>query len=253
MSITFIISDKLFDFIIANKVSIDCLIDLTDALAEHNCDGTKEFLKDSINAIIEIVNEDNLGELQKLLNIFIYNYIDGWSIFKDIVYKSKFNKSIIASIINRRSYNGHSTNSLFKLLSDDELVEIYNWLVDNIKSVSEPDPTGAHPVNETKDFANGIISHFIESGNIIAYKKTKQAYIKNRVNKKDYEFYFKRGLHRAQYNKLQLTPINKKVLEELENKYYKEKKFIIGIDRSINIGNIIKSKIEHIGHKVERE
>lgn len=246
-------SDKLFDFIIGNKVSIDCLIDLTDALAEHNYGGTKEFLKDSINAIIEIVNEDNLGELQKLLNIFIYNYIDGWSIFKDIVYKSKFNKSIIASIINRKSYNGHSTNSLFKLLSDDELVEIYNWLVDNIKSVSEPDPTGAHPVNETKDFANGIISHFIESGNIIAYKKTKQAYIKNRVNKKDYEFYFKRGLHRAQYNKLQLTPINKKALEGLENKYYKEKKFIIGIDRSINIGNIIKSTIEHIGHKIEKE
>lgn len=247
-------SNKLYDFAITNKnISFDCLTEIIDKTIDHNYEAAKLFLKDAINVFVESLSENNLSALIKLLNILIYNYADGWSTVKETIYKNQFNKSIINSIIIRRNYHGHSTNSLFKVLSDEELIELYNWLVDNFKCVNEPDPTGPHPVDEVKDFANGIISYFIESGNIDAYNKTKQAYIKNRVNKKDYEFYFKRGLQRAQYNKLQLTPINKNVLEELENKYYKEKKFIIGIDRSINIGNIIKSKIEHIGHKVEKE
>jgi len=217
----------LFDLGKSKVLNEEIKTELIQFLSYHQYKPIEGYIKTCIQELLKAKEIDN-NKVGNLLNILFYGFGGkSWKYIKNLIYKNKIPKETFLILISKTaSQNIYANDSMYKLLNSKELIELYKWLIKKYPEINQSEyKTGfVHNTDWLKDFTEHIPDYFITSGNVDAYKKIKNSYLKNRKNKKDYQKSYNRNLKLTKYNYVQNIKIDYSKLTELEKLYYKEKK-----------------------------
>lgn len=249
----------LFDLIKFKNLNEEIKTELIQFLAYHQYEPIEEYIKNNIMELLKANEVDN-SKVGNLLNILFYGFQGKtWKYIKFLIYNNKISKEVLLILTSKTaSQNIYAQDSMYKLLNSKELIKLYKWLINKYPKINQSEyKTGVvHNTDYLKDFTEHIPDYFITNGNIDAYKKIKNAYLKNRKNKNNYKKFFNRNLKLTKYNYLQNIKINDSELMKLEKLYYKEKKggftlkfgkYIFGDNNTNHINENCNNKNIHIG------
>ncbi|MCM1010548.1 MAG: hypothetical protein NC390_06705 [Fusobacterium sp.] len=253
------LSINIFELIKTKQLNNGIQFELIQALAYKQYEPIGIYIQNSIKELMQAKEIDD-NKIGNLLNILFYGF-EGkfWKYIKKIIYKNKISKEAFLILMRKTaSQNIYANDSMYKLLSCNDLVELYKWIIKKYPYINQLEfKTGiVHDTDWLKDFTERIPDYFITTGNVKGYKKIKNVYLKNRKNKENYQKFFNRSLKLTKYNHLQSIKINHKTLAKLENLYFKEKKGLVNMkiaknifgDNNINIINEnCKNKTSNFG------
>ena len=248
------LASLLFEFSTSADLNDGIKMELIQDLAYHQYEPIKNYIKICIIELLKAKEIDN-NKIGDLLNILFYGFKGKtWSYIKNLIYNNKISKEAFLILIRKAaSQNIYAQDSMYKLLNSKDLIKLYKWLINKYPEINKSEyKTGVvHNTDWLKDFTEHIPDYFITNGNVDAYKKIKNTYLKNRKNKNNYKKFFNRSLKLTKYNYLQNIKIDYIALTELENLYYKEKKgwinmkigkYIFGDNNTNNISENCNNK-----------
>lgn len=211
----------------SNNINEEVKIELIQTLAYHQYAPVEIYIKTYIKTLLNAIEVDN-NKIGELLNILFYGFQGKtWEYIKDLIYNNKISKEAFIILIKKTaSQNIYAQDSMYKLLNTNELVRLYKWLIKRYPYINQAELKTeiVHNPDWLKDFTEHIPDYFIQSGNVSAYKKIKNAYLAHRKNKEHYKKFFNRSLKITKFNYLQNIQVDRGKLVELEKSYYKEKR-----------------------------
>lgn len=253
------LASLLFEFSTSADLNDGIKLELIQVLAYHQYQPIEKYIKNNIMELLK-ANEIDDNKIGNLLNILFYGFQGKtWNFIKNLIYNNKISKEAFLILINKTAnQNIYAQDSMYKLLNSKDLIKLYKWLINKYPKINQSEyKTGVvHNTDWLKDFTEHIPDYFITNGNVDAYKKIKNAYLKNRRNKNNYKKFFNRSLKLTKYNYLQNIKLDYIALTKLENLYYKEKKgwinmkigkYIFGDNNINNINENCNNKNINIG------
>lgn len=226
------LASLLFEYTTPKNLNDGIKMELIQILVYHQFKPIEKYIKNCIKELLKAKEVDD-NKIGNLLDILFYGTKGkAWEYIKNLIYNNKISKEAFLILIRKiAGQNIYAQDSMYKLLNSKELIELYKWLIKKYPYINQTEfQTGiVHNTDELKDFTEHIPDYFITSGNVDAYKKIKNAYLKYRKNIKNYKKFFNRNLKMTRYNHLQNIKVPQSVLKELEDLYYKEKKGLINM------------------------
>lgn len=159
------LANALLDKVRDKELTPNSMGDLLSILLEHNVAEAEEFAKSLLPSPLPS-DDDGRARAIVAAHILLSHAKDaGWSrVWPHMKYDLAFGQEVISVVAHQGSY-GHSLN--MGQLAEDELADLYIWLVQQYPYEHDPKPQGVHfvsPQESASEFKSYVLTHLKERG-----------------------------------------------------------------------------------------